>query len=82
MITGVSKGTAELTATVTYNAGTSREYTVSRTITIKVTEAPASPGGNAGMRAQILRENILPAENSVRQTLEKQFGAAKKARQA
>jgi GDP-D-mannose dehydratase len=82
-ITGVNKGTAELTATVTYNAGTSKEYTVARTITIKVTEATTpSPGGNAGMRAQIVRETMLPAENGIKQTLEKQFAAAKKFKQA
>ncbi len=82
-ITGVKKGTAELTATVTYNAGTSKEYTVSRTITIEVTEAttpptPPGPGGSAGMRAQLLRQTMPPAENAVKQIMEKQFISAKK----
>lgn len=78
-ITGVMEGTAELTASVTYNAGTSKEYTVARTITITVTEATTpTPGGSAGTRAQLLRETMLPAENSAKQTLEDLFASVKK----
>ena len=51
-VTGLTEGNAQLTATVTYNAGTSKEYTVSRTIDIIVNRTqepdPPDPGGVSG----------------------------------